>query len=224
MTLGDTGYAVVPGPFHGAGLAQALAAIDHAIAEAGPGDIKHASTGTNVRVNGLLGRAPVLAGLFTHQPLLRAASALIGHSFKLSGFHARTVLPGAPAQALHQDVAPHGDGWPLLAFIFIIDPFSAQNGATRFVPASAALEAMPPELALAHPDEQRACGEAGSMILFNGSVWHGFGANHSPRARRSVYGALIPASALAAVDYEATLPPAVWASLAPAARRVLTGT
>ena len=36
-----------------------------------------------------------------------------------------------------------------------------------------------------------ACGPAGSMILYNGSVWHGHGANPTDRPRRSIQGAYI---------------------------------
>jgi hypothetical protein len=219
----EKGYIVVPGPFRRSELGRVIAAVERAVAEATPDEVHVSSTSTNVRVNGVLGRAPVLASLFTHAPLLRAASETISGRFKLSGFHVRTVLPRSAPQALHQDVAPGCDGWPLIGFIFMIDAFSHENGATRFVPGSERLERMPSDQLLRHPTEERACGAAGSMILLNGSVWHGFGANLSLKPRRSVYGALIPGSATAAVDHEETLPPAVWSSLPELARNILSG-
>jgi ectoine hydroxylase-related dioxygenase (phytanoyl-CoA dioxygenase family) len=165
----------------------------------------------------------MLATLFTHEPLLQAACKYIGSRFRLSGFHSRTVLPGAQAQALHQDVALGSDGWPLIGFIFMVDEFSDQNGATRFVPGTENLTSMPEGLAAGHPAEERACGPSGSMIIFNGSVWHGFGANLTVKPRRSVYGALIPQQARAARDYQSSLPSAVWAQLSGGARKVLSG-
>jgi ectoine hydroxylase-related dioxygenase (phytanoyl-CoA dioxygenase family) len=222
--LADKGYVVVPGPFGSAELRSALAAINQAVAEAEPHQIHVGSTGTNVRTEGLLDRAPVLSALFTHEPLLQAASENIGSRFRLSAFHLRTVLSGARAQALHQDVAPGGDGWPLIGFIFMVDEFSERNGATRFVPGTENLARMPERLLGGHPAEECACGSPGSMIIFNGSVWHGFGANLTMQPRRSVYGALIPEHAAATRDYRATLPSAVWAQLSGRARNVLLGT
>jgi ectoine hydroxylase-related dioxygenase (phytanoyl-CoA dioxygenase family) len=220
--LGDKDYVVVPGPFAAAELGEALNAIAKADAEAGPDEVKVAAT--SIRMNSILDRAPIVAALFTHEPLLRTASAIIGAPYRLSGFHLRTVLPGAGAQALHQDVAPGQDGWPLVGFIFMVDAFSPENGATRFVPGSHGVESIPPDLREKHPAEEVACGPAGSMILFNGSAWHGFGANRTLKPRRSIYGALIPSGAVPARDYEKSLAPAVWSQLAAPARRILSGT
>lgn len=141
--LPEKGFATVPGPFSGRDLEAAIGAYDHAVATAGPEDCREGST--SIRVNALLDRAPELAAILTHQPLLDAAAALIGGPFKLSAFHARSIRPDAAAQTLHQDVAPGQGGWPLLGFILMIDPFEVENGATRFLPGSADLRELPEE-------------------------------------------------------------------------------
>jgi hypothetical protein len=123
---------------------------------------------------------------------------------------------------LHQDVAAGGDGWPLIGFIFMIDEFSEQNGATRFVPGTANLDSMEEALRRAHPDEERACGPPGSMVIFHGSIWHGFGANLSACPRRGVYGALIPQDAKPARDFSATLAPTIWDQLSAESRELLS--
>lgn len=215
--LPEKGFAVIPGPFRASDLKAAIGAYDHAVATARPEDCKEGSTST--RVNALLGRAPELAAILTHQPLLDAAAALIGGPFKLSAFHARSIRPGASAQALHQDVAPGEDGWPLLGFIFMIDPFQVENGATHFLPGSADLRELPeepPPSGLEH-----ACGPAGSLLLFDGSVWHGHNANITAHWRRSVQGALIPKGATAAVDHRSYLRPELWSALPPEARLLM---
>ena len=194
--LPEKGFAVIPGPFRGNELETAIAAHDHAVATGRREDRKEGST--SIRVNALLDRAPEFAAILTHQPLLDAAAALIGGPFKLSACHARSIRPGAAVQALHQDVAPGQDGWPLLGFILMVDPFEIENGATRFLPGSADLRELPekpPPSGLEY-----ACGPAGSLLLFDGSVWHGHGANMTARWRRSVQGALIPKGATA-VDH-----------------------
>jgi hypothetical protein len=215
------GYAVLTGPFAGAALDRALAEAGDAIAGAGGDDVHEGSTST--RVNGVLGQAPALAALLDYSPLLEAVQAIVGGLFRLSSFHARSIRPGAGAQALHQDVAPGADGWPLAGFVLMLDAFTPQNGATRFLPGSHGLAALPPELLLRHPAEQQAHGEAGSLIVFDGSVWHGHAANRSAAWRRSIQGAFIPRSATPAIDFPAALPPAVWSGLSRSARAVLTG-
>jgi hypothetical protein len=48
-----------------------------------------------------------------------------------------------------------------------------------------------------------ACGPAGSLLIFDGSTWHGHSANVSGGSRRSVQGAFIPRARHAAVDWRA---------------------
>jgi len=196
MTLLDRlstfGFIVVPGPIAAAALPALIQAYDVAITT---GNARHGST--SVRV-----------GLSAHRcfdavcawPLLsEAGRRLIGQEFKLSAFHARSLRPGAAAEPLHRDVAPGADGWPLLGFILMIDAFTPANGATRFLPLSQRMTEAPPEEIAC----EAACGRAGSVILFDGSLWHGHGANGTERWRRSIQGALIPRGATSAVDHAA---------------------
>jgi ectoine hydroxylase-related dioxygenase (phytanoyl-CoA dioxygenase family) len=37
---------------------------------------------------------------------------------------------------IHVDVERTSTGWPLLGFIFMVDEFTANNGATRFIAGS----------------------------------------------------------------------------------------
>ena len=215
--LSEQGFTIVSCPFDGDGLNNAIDAHDRAIAAARPDETRVGSAST--RVNGLLDHAPELAAIFTHPPVLAAAAALIGGAFKLSAFHSRSLRPGVEAEALHQDVAPGRDGWPLVGFIFMIDPFNIENGATRFLAASAELISLPEtptEACLCH-----ACGQAGALILFDGSVWHGHGTNTTRHWRRSVQGALMPKAATAAVDHRRNLRPEIWAALPRDARMVI---
>jgi ectoine hydroxylase-related dioxygenase (phytanoyl-CoA dioxygenase family) len=91
--------------------------------------------------------------------------------------HARTLRPGLPAQNLHVDFGRDCHGWTMVGFIFMVDEFRNDNGATRFVPGSHLWSAVPPDLLgglkADYPGQVLACGPAGSMIVFNGSVWHG---------------------------------------------------
>jgi ectoine hydroxylase-related dioxygenase (phytanoyl-CoA dioxygenase family) len=80
---------------------------------------------------------------------------------------------------------------PVVGFILMLDAFTPENGATRFIPGSQ--DWSDPSNRLENPHwnggtEVLACGEAGSMIIFNASVWHGHTANTTPQARRSIQG------------------------------------
>jgi ectoine hydroxylase-related dioxygenase (phytanoyl-CoA dioxygenase family) len=94
-------------------------------------------------MNGILGRVPALGALLDHARLLEAAGDIVGGPFRLSSFHSRSLKPGAAEERLHQDVATGAEAWPLAGFILMLDPFTAQNGATRFVPGHATSRSFP---------------------------------------------------------------------------------
>lgn len=207
--LPDAGFTIISGPFEADAVRQAIAAYDRSVATAPAVDCK-AGTGS-IRVNAILDRARELAALIAFPPLLDAAATLIGGPFKLSAFHARSIRPGAEAQPLHQDVMPGANGWPLLGFIFMVDAFMPANGATRFLPGSANMTALPDDDGTSAVEI--ACGPPGALVLYEGAVWHGHGANSTSQWRRSIQGAFIPKLATPTVDHRRTLSPGVWSEL-----------
>jgi len=206
--LCDIGFVVMPGPVACGGCAPLSEAYDRAVSTADPDDV---SIRSSTRVNDFVNRGPEFDGLYIYRPLLAACCQIIGRPFKLSTMHARTLEPGATAQSLHVDVEREADGWPLVGFIVMVDEFRAENGATRFVPGSHLLSHEPGELMKETADscegQVLACGPAGSVIIFNGSVWHGHAANRSARRRRSIQGAFIPREARPAVKQAARIRP-----------------
>jgi len=140
---------------------------------------------------------------------MTACCLVIGRPFKLSDTCARTLEPGAPAQKLHVDVKHGADDWPLLGYIWMIDAFDAENGATRFIAGSHRRDYSPTERREgtedAPDDETLACGPAGSLIVYNASTWHGHAENRSSRRRRSVQGHFTPRDAKGAIAYRARM-------------------
>ena len=121
-----------------------------------------------------------------------ACAQLIGQPFQLSSLLGRTLRAGSPAQKLHTDIARDSADAPMAGFILMLDPFTRASGATRFIPGSQTWPDVPFNR-LADPcldceGEVLACGDAGSMIIFNPAVWHGHTANTTPNARRSIQG------------------------------------
>jgi ectoine hydroxylase-related dioxygenase (phytanoyl-CoA dioxygenase family) len=121
------------------------------------------------------------------------------------------------------DFRRDADGWPMVGFIFMMDEFRCDNGATRFVPGSHRWSTIPGDLINDHvgDDEIQACGPAGSVIIYNGSVWHGHAANESGKPRRSIQGAYIRREAQAVVDLPARMRPETLARVSPLAKYLL---
>jgi len=219
--LDDIGFAVLPGPAVQGGWARLAEAYDQAVSAADPADV---SIRSSTRVHDFVNRGPEFDGLYIHPPLLSACSRIIGRPFKLSTMLARTLEPGAPAQPLHMDVKRNAEGWPLVGFIVMVDEFHEGNVATRFVPGSH-LWPLEPDSSKATTDtdigEVLACGTAGSVIIFNGSVWHGHTGNRSMTRRRSIQGAFIPREARPAIEQATRMRPETFERIGALAKYVL---
>ena len=221
--LQQRGFIVLPGPVPAEQLEGLTNAYDAAMSTASGADLRVGSTSTRVR--DFVNRGTEFDGLYVFPPLLDACCRVIGRPFKLSSLQARTLRAHTPAQGLHVDVRRESADWPLLGFILMVDDFRPQNEATRFVPGShqwlSATEGASSDLP-AHADSQvLACGPPGSLLIFNGSAWHGHAANSSDKPRRSLQGAFIPRDGQAATDFAASMQPETRVRLSALAHYVL---
>lgn len=193
LQLRDEGYVVLEEPSFDLKPARLSEAYDAAVSAAHPDDVRRGSTST--RISDFVNRGSVFDALYLYRPLLGACCQVIDRPFKLSTMHARTLEPGVSAQSLHVDFKRYDEGWPMVGFIIMVDDFRNDNGATRFVPGSHLMAHAPTDaLADATTDYEGqglACGRAGSMVIYNGSIWHGHTANRSAAPRRSIQGAFI---------------------------------
>jgi len=218
--LRERGFIVLPGPVASERMLRLVSAYIVAVASADRGDVHVGSAST--RVNDFVNRGAAFDDLYVFPPLLEACCQVIGRPFKLSSLHARTLRPGSPAEDLHVDVRRDSSDWPLLAFILMIDEFRPDNGATRFVPGSHRWPSTPDSDRKDEcVDEVLACGSAGSLLVFDGSSWHGHSANTSNRPRRSLQGAFIPRDGRAGADFAGRMQQDTRARLGPAARYLL---
>ncbi|HSE66068.1 MAG TPA: phytanoyl-CoA dioxygenase family protein [Gemmatimonadales bacterium] len=219
--LDERGFLVLPGPVPSERVDLLADAYTAAFAAAGD-DMRVGSTST--KVVDFVNRGPDWDSLYVFPPLLEACCRVIGRPFKLSSLLGRTLRPHTSAQELHVDVRRESPDWPLLGFILMIDEFRPDNGATRFVPGSHRWSSNPEDAI--HPrskddDQVCACGPPGSLIVFNGSTWHGHSENTSSGPRRSLQGAFVPRSGQAATDFGARMQPDTRARLGELARYVL---
>lgn len=212
--LREKGFVVVHGPLAGAGLVRLAAAYDAAVASADPGDVKVGSTTT--RVSDFVNRGAEFDELYLYRPVLEACRQVIGRPFKLSTLHARTLRPHMPAQTLHVDFERDADGYPMIGFILMLDDFRSDNGATLFVPGSHRRPAVAGD-----EDPTAACGPAGSLIVYNGSIRHGHGANLTGRPRRSLQGAFIRREASSGANLPGRMKAETLTRLSPLAKYLL---
>lgn len=221
--LDECGFVVLPGPVPPSQMEHLARAYDAAVASATADDVRVGSTTT--RVTDFVNRGADFDCVYGFPPLLDACCRVIGRAFRLSSFHARTLRPRILVQDLHVDVRRESADWPLLGFILMIDAFRPDNGATRFVPGSQQWPVTPEDVLADCGDDHHgqvlACGPAGSLILFNGSTWHGHTANRSDAPRRSLQGAFIPREGRAGTDFGARMSPETRARLDPLAQWVL---
>ena len=220
--LDERGFVVLPGPVPSERMAALAGAYTAAFAAAGD-DMRIGSTST--KVVDFVNRGTDWGEIYVFPPLLEACCRVVGQPFKLSSFLGRTLRPHTPAQEIHVDVRRESPDWPLLGFILMIDEFRPDNGATRFVPGSHRWSSNPEDVISdprsKHDDQVFACGPPGSLIVFNGSTWHGHSENASSGPRRSLQGAFVPRTGHAATDFGARMQPDTRARLSEVARYVL---
>jgi ectoine hydroxylase-related dioxygenase (phytanoyl-CoA dioxygenase family) len=146
-------------------------------------------TGTR-HINDLVNCSSAFNGLFTHPRVLAAIHHVLRCSFRLGQAGGRDPLPGFGQQGLHADWVARSRGEPfrIVTTIWLLDDFTEGNGPTRVVPGTHHLLA-PPAKSFAdpanrHPDQRLIIGRAGSVLVFNGHLWHSGTRNLSQSARR----------------------------------------
>ena len=89
------------------------------------------------RLADLVSKDPVFEICFTEPRLLACIAHVLGE-FKLSSLNFRAALAGQGLQALHAEGAPVTDpaSYQVCNSIWLLDEFTASNGATRVVPGS----------------------------------------------------------------------------------------
>ncbi|QGZ96530.1 phytanoyl-CoA dioxygenase family protein [Terricaulis silvestris] len=153
------------------------------LASSAVGATRTSSDGGNARVR-LMPDCPDLWPLHQDQLLLTVTARVLRNPFALKYLQSRTVHSGSACQTLHMDCDVGTGAGKLLAFIWMLDSFDTNNGATQFIPGShRSSPAGPPMLAI---------GPAGSLIIYDRAVLHGYTPNQSNADRRSIQGGFDP--------------------------------
>ena len=138
-----------------------------------------------IRVYNLLARDPVFQQVPVHPRLLPVVEGVLDPGCLVSSLSSISIDPGETAQPLHVDDTLYALPRPHQAVVcnsmWALTDFTEENGATRIVPGSHK-SAERPDYG-AEYDSIAAEMPAGSLLIWNGSLWHGGGANRS-RDRR----------------------------------------
>ena len=140
-----------------------------------------------IHVCNLFARTRAADGIATDPLLLKVIEGVLGPAFQLSVACAMRPGPGAVNQVLHRDDVMYGvprPHFPVVANTLIaLEDFSRANGATRVVPGSHR-SAEPVDQDAEAVDAEM---PAGSLLVWDGAVWHGSGENRTPdRYRTSI--------------------------------------
>lgn len=200
--LDAEGYCIVPNVLSPKEIAAIKARlIDQAAGEDARGVGSHdgGPTRPNQRVFMLLNKGKVFRDLMLHPIIDELMGHLLGPDFLISSLTANIARPGGDNMGLHTDQGYVGFWTPVPAvanIAWMLDDFTADNGGTRLVPRSHrfALDGSPrasdkpltPEQIPTQAHTIGAEGPAGSILCFDGRVFHGTGANKSDRQRHAL--------------------------------------
>jgi ectoine hydroxylase-related dioxygenase (phytanoyl-CoA dioxygenase family) len=141
------------------------------------------------RVYALLAKDPVFADLVSHPRVLRLLDHVLEPSYLLSAALAIDLGPGEDRQQFHHDDGfykwiPRPRPAVSVSTMWAIDDFTDDNGATEMIPGSHRWGDERPA-----PDDARTWKTvmpAGSVVVFQGTLWHRGGANTSDRPRLGI--------------------------------------
>jgi hypothetical protein len=127
---------------------------------------------------------------YTAPEILIHVWSIFEADFSLCATTVRVASPGLDGQPLHCDWlwAVRPPEWTVCNTIWMVDDFTAHNGATRFVPGSHRYGTLPsPKTLRVYPrNEVVVQGRAGDVIVLNGHTWHGGTLNQTGIPRRAV--------------------------------------
>lgn len=186
------------------------------------------------RLADLVNKGQVFEVCYSQPKVLSAIAHVFGgREFKLSSLNGRDAALGTGAQPLHEDWNDYkqdgsfrtpGDPFYVVNSLWMLDDFTADNGATRVVPGTHKMRA--PRFYLddplaEHPDQLSVTGPAGTVVVFNSHLWHGGTNNTSGRVRRALHSYFVTREFDQQLDQRSYITEETYHRLSPAQRYLL---
>jgi ectoine hydroxylase-related dioxygenase (phytanoyl-CoA dioxygenase family) len=141
-----------------------------------------------IRIYNLLARGAAFARVPVHRNVLPIVEGVLDEGCLVSSLSSISIDPGETAQPLHADDTLMGIERPHVPLVcnsmWALTDFTEENGATRVVPGSHRWRERP-VYGAEYPSIAAEMAR-GSVLIWNGSLWHGGGANRSPHRRVGV--------------------------------------
>ena len=139
-----------------------------------------------VRIYNLLVHGAIYQQVPVHERVLPIIEGVLDRNCLVSSLSSIDIGPGEAAQPLHADDQLIPLPKPHVSIIcnsmWALTDFTIENGATRLVPGTHRADRSPQPFG--ESVEPRAAEmKAGSVLVFDGSIWHGGGANQSSEWR-----------------------------------------
>jgi hypothetical protein len=126
--------------------------------------------------------------------ILERVAYVLGPDYKLSSLNVRSANPHSDwTQPLHADMGLIADdrGYSVCNTVWLLDDFTADNGALRLVPGSHRWRKLPQnelaDPAAPYPGEVLLTAPAGTVVVMNAHMWHGGTANRTSAPRRAMH-------------------------------------
>jgi ectoine hydroxylase-related dioxygenase (phytanoyl-CoA dioxygenase family) len=143
--------------------------------------------GSNQRVWTLLNKGDEFIDIALDPTVTDVMNHLLGFGFLLSNIDANIAGPGGNPMFLHADQSFAPPPWPPWAMvanaIWMLDDFTPENGATRVRPGSH-LKCEGPMPTIEDRLTTPVTAPAGTVMIFDGRLWHQTGANVTESERR----------------------------------------
>ncbi len=185
--IADRGYTIIEDAIPEDLRQQLLETIDRLMVELGiEFGANHFLGERTRRIFNLLSRDPLFQAVPLLSPVLTVVESVLDDGALLSSLTAIEMHPGQHAQPLHADDGsiplPRPHQTLACPAIWALTDFTEENGATRLIPGSHRRPRIPGR---GEPDDDAvlATMDAGSVLVYDGAVWHGGGANESDARR-----------------------------------------
>ncbi|MGI8988044.1 MAG: phytanoyl-CoA dioxygenase family protein [Bryobacteraceae bacterium] len=188
--LDETGFLALPGLLSPELLEEFRERVEQLFAEEGAfaGSEFKLEPGAR-RLSNLVNKGHIFERIVETPEILECMSHVLGPRFKLSSLNVRSANPFSDCgQPLHADSGAIADerGYWVCNSVWMLDDFTAENGALRVVPGSQRWGRLPAP-GQTHADERLVTGPAGTVVVMNAHMWHGGTANRTAAPRRAMH-------------------------------------